>query len=208
MNGLFWPSLLDPGVRAEQGTCSASCSTYACFKGGPADGEGPGHGGCPLGTHPLTSRTTQLRVCLTCAPGLPAIASVQLSLRASRRRSAARDGAPAGEAGLADPWCCAGGGRLPEVLGSGCWGAGRWLQLGLQARTVVAAAGLWLPGPWPCRRCWFLALRCGLSSLPGFFALRQRCGLGLLWLVAPALGPCCWAAIFRSAWRRAGMVLP
>ena len=39
MNGLFAKlSILE--LRAEAGTCSCRCSSYACFKGGPADGEG------------------------------------------------------------------------------------------------------------------------------------------------------------------------
>ena len=37
MNGLFAKlSVLE--LRAQVGTCSGSCSSYACFKGGPADG--------------------------------------------------------------------------------------------------------------------------------------------------------------------------
>jgi polyferredoxin len=39
MNGLFAKlSMLE--LRAEAGTCSGSCSSYGCFKGGPAVGEG------------------------------------------------------------------------------------------------------------------------------------------------------------------------
>ena len=39
MNGLFAKlSVLE--LRAKAGTCSGSCSSYACFKGGPSEGEG------------------------------------------------------------------------------------------------------------------------------------------------------------------------
>ena len=80
MNGLFAKlSVLE--LRAQVGTCSGSCSTYACFKGGPADGEGLATAGCPLGTHPahlVDNRNCVL--CLTCAQAC-AHRSVQLSLR-------------------------------------------------------------------------------------------------------------------------------
>ena len=47
MNGLFAKlSILE--LRAHAGTCSGSCSSYACFKGGPADGEGLATAGPPL----------------------------------------------------------------------------------------------------------------------------------------------------------------
>lgn len=39
MNGLF-AKLTILELRAEVGTCSGSCNSYACFKGGPAEGEG------------------------------------------------------------------------------------------------------------------------------------------------------------------------
>ncbi|NDC34688.1 MAG: 4Fe-4S binding protein [Synechococcaceae bacterium WB9_2_112] len=80
MNGLFAKlSILE--LRAQVGTCSGSCSTYACFKGGPADGEGLATAGCPLGTHPAhLSDNRNCVLCLTCAQAC-AHRSVQLSLR-------------------------------------------------------------------------------------------------------------------------------
>jgi NAD-dependent dihydropyrimidine dehydrogenase PreA subunit len=80
MNGLFAKlSILE--LRAHAGTCSGSCSSYACFKGGPADGEGLATAGCPLGTHPahLTDNRNCV-LCLTCVQACPH-RSVQLSLR-------------------------------------------------------------------------------------------------------------------------------
>lgn len=80
MNGLFAKlSILE--LRAQVGTCSGSCSTYACFKGGPADGEGLATAGCPLGTHPAhLADNRNCVLCLTCAQACPH-RSVQLSLR-------------------------------------------------------------------------------------------------------------------------------
>lgn len=80
MNGLFAKlSVLE--LRAQVGTCSGSCTTYACFKGGPADGEGLATAGCPLGTHPAhLSDNRNCVLCLTCAQACPH-RSVQLSLR-------------------------------------------------------------------------------------------------------------------------------
>lgn len=80
MNGLFAKlSVLE--LRAEVGTCSGSCNSYACFKGGPADGEGLATEGCPLGTHPAHLKDNRNCVlCLTCAQACPH-RSVQLALR-------------------------------------------------------------------------------------------------------------------------------
>ncbi|MGB0277411.1 MAG: 4Fe-4S binding protein [Prochlorococcaceae cyanobacterium] len=80
MNGLFAKlSILE--LRADAGTCSGSCSSYACFKGGPADGEGLATAGCPLGTHPAhLSDNRNCVLCLTCVQACPH-RSVQLSLR-------------------------------------------------------------------------------------------------------------------------------
>ena len=80
MNGLFAKlSVLE--LRAQVGTCSGSCSSYACFKGGPADGEGLATAGCPLGTHPAhLSDNRNCVLCLTCVQACPH-RSVQLSLR-------------------------------------------------------------------------------------------------------------------------------
>ena len=80
MNGLFAKlSVLE--LRAEVGTCSGSCNSYACFKGGPAEEEGLATEGCPLGTHPAHLEDNRNCVlCLTCAQACPH-RSVQLSLR-------------------------------------------------------------------------------------------------------------------------------
>ncbi len=80
MNGLFAKlSILE--LRAQAGTCSGSCSSYACFKGGPAEGEGLASAGCPLGTHPAhLSDNRNCVLCFTCAQACPH-RSVQLSLR-------------------------------------------------------------------------------------------------------------------------------
>ena len=80
MNGLFAKlSVLE--LRAQVGTCSGSCSSYACFKGGPAEGEGLATAGCPLGTHPAhLSDNRNCVLCLTCAQACPH-RSVQLALR-------------------------------------------------------------------------------------------------------------------------------
>ncbi|HEY9828577.1 MAG TPA: sigma 54-interacting transcriptional regulator, partial [Stenomitos sp.] len=51
MNGLF-AKLSMTELRAQQGTCSAECTTYQCYKGGPAKGEGQQTEGCPLYSHP------------------------------------------------------------------------------------------------------------------------------------------------------------
>jgi polyferredoxin len=63
MNGLF-VKLAITELRAQVGTCSGSSSTYACFKGGPVDGEGLATAGCPLGTHPPTWPTTVTACCV------------------------------------------------------------------------------------------------------------------------------------------------
>jgi hypothetical protein len=99
MNGLFAKlSILE--LRAQGGTCSGSCSTYACFKGGPADGEGLATAGCPLGTHPahLTDNRNCV-LCLTCAQACPH-RSVQLALRPPAADIQRQMEVPAGEPGL------------------------------------------------------------------------------------------------------------
>ncbi|MEB3333082.1 MAG: sigma 54-interacting transcriptional regulator [Synechococcaceae cyanobacterium] len=80
MNGLF-AKLAITELRAQVGTCSGSCSSYACFKGGPAEGEGLASEGCPLGTHPAhLSDNRNCVLCLTCVQACPH-RSVQLNLR-------------------------------------------------------------------------------------------------------------------------------
>ena len=80
INGLF-AKLSVVELRAQVGTCSGSYSSYACFKGGAADGEGLETAGCPLGTHPAHLHDNRNCVlCLTCAQACPH-RSVQLALR-------------------------------------------------------------------------------------------------------------------------------
>ena len=99
MNGLF-AKLAITELRAEVGTCGGSCSTYACFKGGPADGEGLATAGCPLGTHPAHLNDNRNCVlCLTCAAACPH-RSVQLRLRPPAADLQRSMDPPAGEAGL------------------------------------------------------------------------------------------------------------
>jgi polyferredoxin len=99
MNGLFAKlSILE--LRAQVGTCSGSCSTYACFKGGPADGEGLATAGCPLGTHPAhLADNRNCVLCLTCAQACPH-RSVQLSLRPPAADIQRDMEVPPGEPGL------------------------------------------------------------------------------------------------------------
>ncbi len=47
MNGLF-AKLSMTELRAQQGICSATCTTYQCYKGGFQKGEGMESNGCPL----------------------------------------------------------------------------------------------------------------------------------------------------------------
>ena len=80
MNGLFAKlSILE--LRAEAGTCSGSCSSYACFKGGPSEGEGLETNGCPLGSHPAhLSDNRNCVLCMSCVQACPN-RSPQLRLR-------------------------------------------------------------------------------------------------------------------------------
>ncbi|WP_428012165.1 4Fe-4S binding protein [Baaleninema sp.] len=60
MNGLF-AKLSMTELRARPGICSAECTTYQCYKGGPRKGEGQDTDGCPLYSHPI-ARQPRLRV--------------------------------------------------------------------------------------------------------------------------------------------------
>ena len=99
MNGLF-AKLAISELRAEVGTCGGSCRSYACFKGGPAEGEGLATAGCPLGTHPAhLADNRNCVLCLTCAAACPH-RSVQLRLRPPAADLQRGMDPPAGEAGL------------------------------------------------------------------------------------------------------------
>jgi len=80
MNGLF-AKLSMTELRAQQGTCSAECTTYQCYKGGPAKGEGQETNGCPLYSHP--AQLTDNRDCVLCMTCLKACPhrSVEFNLR-------------------------------------------------------------------------------------------------------------------------------
>ena len=80
MNGMF-AKLSMTELRAQQGTCSAECTTYQCYKGGPAKGEGQETNGCPLYSHP--AQLTDNRDCVLCMTCLKACPhrSVEFNLR-------------------------------------------------------------------------------------------------------------------------------
>ncbi len=80
MNGLFAKlSMIE--LRAQQGICSATCTTYQCYKGGPQKGEGQETEGCPLYSHPAQLEDNRDCVlCMTCLKACPH-RSVELNLR-------------------------------------------------------------------------------------------------------------------------------
>jgi len=80
MNGLF-AKLSMTELRAQQGICSAECTTYQCYKGGPAKGEGQDTLGCPLYSHPAQLEDNRDCVlCMTCLKACPH-RSVEFNLR-------------------------------------------------------------------------------------------------------------------------------
>ncbi len=80
MNGLF-AKLAVTELRAQQGTCSAECTTYQCYKGGPQKGEGLASLGCPLYSHPAQLEDNRDCVlCMTCLKACPH-RSVEFNLR-------------------------------------------------------------------------------------------------------------------------------
>ncbi len=80
MNGLY-AKLSMTELRAQQGTCSAECTTYQCYKGGPEKGEGLETGGCPLYSHPAQLQDNKDCVlCMTCLKACPH-RSVEFNLR-------------------------------------------------------------------------------------------------------------------------------
>ena len=156
MNGLFAKlSILE--LRAESGTCSGSCTSFACFKGGPADGEGMETNGCPLGSHPAhLSDNRNCVLCMTCTQACPN-RSVQLRLRPPAADLQRNMHAPGGERGLI--LVLAGGVTLhhwqrllgwlplaPDSLQSGPLLAR--LSIAVLALALPAALGLWLERKW------------------------------------------------------------
>ncbi|MDJ0536375.1 MAG: sigma 54-interacting transcriptional regulator [Xenococcaceae cyanobacterium MO_207.B15] len=80
MNGMF-AKLSMTELRAQQGTCSAECTTYQCYKGGAAKGEGKDTDGCPLYSHPAQLEDNKDCVlCMTCLKACPH-RSVEFNLR-------------------------------------------------------------------------------------------------------------------------------
>lgn len=80
MNGMF-AKLSMTELRAQQGTCSAECSTYQCYKGGAQKGEGQKTNGCPLYSHPAQLEDNRDCVlCMTCLKACPH-RSVEFNLR-------------------------------------------------------------------------------------------------------------------------------
>lgn len=80
MNGLF-AKLSMTELRAQQGTCSAECTTYQCYKGGVAKGEGQETNGCPLYSHPAQlADNRDCVLCMTCLKACPH-RSVEFNLR-------------------------------------------------------------------------------------------------------------------------------
>jgi transcriptional regulator with AAA-type ATPase domain/NAD-dependent dihydropyrimidine dehydrogenase PreA subunit len=80
MNGLYAKlSMIE--LRAQQGICAATCTTYQCYKGGPQKGEGMETGGCPIYSHPAQLQDNRDCVlCMTCLKACPH-RSVELNLR-------------------------------------------------------------------------------------------------------------------------------
>ena len=80
MNGMF-AKLSMTELRSQQGTCSAECTTYQCYKGGPQKGEGLETNGCPLYSHPAQLEDNRDCVlCMTCLKACPH-RSVEVNLR-------------------------------------------------------------------------------------------------------------------------------
>ena len=191
MNGLFAKlSILE--LRAQAGTCSGSCSSYACFKGGPAEGEGLATAGCPLGTHPahLTDNRNCV-LCFTCAAACPH-RSVQLRLRPPAADLQRAMDPPAGEAGLI--LVLAGGIALHQwqrLLG--------WLPLA----PASLHTGPLLP------RLAFAALALALPAL-GWLGLRRllRLPFTLLYALLPLLWALLLARHLPLGMGEAGLLLP
>jgi len=81
MNGLYALLALTE-LRSQQGECKASCDTFHCYKGGPAEGEGQETNGCPLYSHPASLKDNKNCVlCFTCLRACPH-RTVQVNLRA------------------------------------------------------------------------------------------------------------------------------
>jgi NAD-dependent dihydropyrimidine dehydrogenase PreA subunit len=223
MNGLF-AKLAISELRAQIGTCSGSCSSFACFKGGPAEGEGYATAGCPVGTHPAhLSDNRNCVLCLTCAQACPH-RSVTLRLRPPAADLQRSMDPPAGEAGLilvlAGGLCLHHWQRLLGWLPGAVTALAGWPG---QASTTLAG-GLGLKaqeelslseGPLLPR----LAIGCLALALPAglWLVLRQGAahllpGRGRPWLVLYALLPLLWSLMLAHhlglGMAEGGQVLP
>ncbi len=201
MNALF-AKLSISELRAQAGTCSGSCTSYACFKGGPAEGEGMETEGCPLGTHPAyLADNRNCVLCLTCAQACPH-RSVQLRLRPPAADLQRDMEPPAGEAGLI--LVLAGGVCLHHwrrLLGSVALAPQSLAEGPLLPRLAFAALALALPAGA------FLLVRHqrGWGRRPEVAASRLRLSLY-------ALLPLLWALMLADhlplGMAEAGLVLP
>ncbi|WP_115119614.1 sigma 54-interacting transcriptional regulator [Synechococcus sp. UW105] len=193
MNGLFAKlSMLE--LRAQAGVCSGNCSSYACFKGGPAEGEGLQTSGCPLGTHPAHLRDNRNCVlCMTCAQACPH-RSVRLAIRPPAADLQRDMVIPNGEPGL-----------VLVLTGSIC--LQQWQKLwgwtGLTPSSI--SSGPLLPR---------IAIACLSLALPATVYLLARLIVNQQRLEHTLYGflPVLWALLLAShlpiGMREAGMVLP
>jgi polyferredoxin len=191
MNGLF-AKLAISELRAEAGTCSGSCSSYACFKGGPAEGEGLATAGCPLGTHPAhLADNRNCVLCFTCAAACPH-RSVQLRLRPPAADLQREMEPPAGEAGL-----------ILVLAGGICLHQGQRLLGWLPLAPLSLQAGPLLP------RLAFAALALALPAA-GWLLLRRLAGLPqpLLYALLPLLWALLLARHLPLGMGEAGLLLP
>ena len=184
MNGLF-AKLAISELRAQAGTCSGSCSSYACFKGGPAEAEGMATAGCPLGTHPAhLADNRNCVLCLTCAQACPH-RSVTLRLRPPAADLQREMAPPAGEAGLI--LVLAGGLCLhhwDRLLGAVPLAPDSLLVGPLLPRLAFASLALALPAAG-----WLLLRNAASRLLPG---------RGRPWLALYALLPLLWGGLLAQ----------
>ncbi len=223
MNGLF-AKLAISELRAQIGTCSGSCTSFACFKGGPAEGEGYATAGCPVGTHPAhLADNRNCVLCLTCAQACPH-RSVTVRLRPPAADLQRSMDPPAGEAGLI---LVLGGGlclhHWERLLG---WLPGKVAALasdhGPDATTLAGGLGFQAQeafslseGPLLPRLaigCLALALPAGLWLVARNAAARLLPGRGRPWLLLYALLPLLWGLMLAHhltlGMAEGGLVLP
>ncbi len=171
MNGLFAKlSMLE--LRAQQGICSASCTTYQCYKGGPEKGEGQETNGCPVYSHPAQLQDNRDCVlCMTCLKACPH-RSVELNLRPPGIELWTTHKPTAAEVCLLFLlWGAVVLHRLPEVLAQGGWGTWAGLDPDAAHRAMVTMLG---------NSSWHLALGAIALLIPGAIALLAHAVLRLV----------------------------